>query len=77
MRSSATKKVKVTAVDALFDTGASATCILHDIAVKLDLPVIGKTQMMSASGLSTMNIYLADLVFPFGTPGKSQEAHGK
>ncbi|MAE44009.1 MAG: hypothetical protein CMF63_03285 [Magnetovibrio sp.] len=67
----------VTPVDALFDTGASATCILHDVAVKLDLPVIGKREMVTATGLSTMNVYLADFVFPFGVPGKSQEGRGK
>jgi hypothetical protein len=60
---------RVNLYGALIDTGASMTCIAREIAVETKLPLIGKTQMASASHVVEANVYLADLVLPFGRPG--------
>ncbi len=52
--------------NALFDTGASHTCISKQLAEKADLPATGYKLIASASDLSPATNYFADLALPFG-----------
>ena len=61
----------VAIIHALVDTGASVTCISRGIAEEVDLPLIGKVAMSSASEVTPANVYLGDVALPFGEPGKS------
>ena len=54
---------------ALIDTGASNTCISPQVAQALNLKPIGLRPMTSATGINPVNVYLVDLVFPFGNVG--------
>lgn len=49
---------------ALWDTGATCTCISHDIVNKLNLLSVGKQSMLSASGSAIVNVYLVDIILP-------------
>jgi hypothetical protein len=61
--------IKVTAFPALIDTGASATCISPSVAQTVGLQPIGKQPMISATGSVPTNVYLVDLLLPFGNAG--------
>jgi aspartyl protease len=54
---------------ALVDTGASVTCIAPAIVQALHLVARGKRPVTSATHVVPMNVYLVDLVLPFGTAG--------
>lgn len=69
--SASNKKIQLLA--ALIDTGASKTCICDSVAQTLNLPVIGKAPMTSASSTVIVNEYLCDLHIPFGIPGQCIE----
>ena len=68
-----TEPVRIEEFMALLDTGASKTCVTGEIANKLALPLMGKTEMISASEMTPTNVYLVDFFLPFGQPGKSPE----
>ncbi|MDP3938286.1 MAG: hypothetical protein Q8R92_09140 [Deltaproteobacteria bacterium] len=54
---------------ALIDTGATTTCISGAVASTVGLSPIGMRPMTSATHSVPVNVYLADLVVPFGTLG--------
>lgn len=51
---------------ALWDTGATRTCISEELAKELNLIPSGKTYINTPSDSSTQNTYLADLYLPNG-----------
>lgn len=51
---------------ALLDTGATKTCISTFAAQQVGLTPIGKRPMTSATHVIDTNLYLADLLIPFG-----------
>ncbi len=54
----------VVQVDALWDTGATATCISHDVVKSLKLVPIGRQNINTPSGTKTMNTYCVDIILP-------------
>ncbi|MBI1928060.1 aspartyl protease family protein [Candidatus Poribacteria bacterium] len=48
------------------DTGASATCISSQVAQSVGLQPIGMRPMTSATHSVPVNVYLVDLLLPFG-----------
>jgi hypothetical protein len=54
---------------ALIDTGATNTCISPAVAQAVGLQPIGKQPMTSATNSIPVNVYLVDLVLPFGSAG--------
>lgn len=52
---------------ALIDTGAAATCISSTVAQTVGLRPIGMRPMISATHSVPVNVYLVDLLLPFGT----------
>jgi hypothetical protein len=54
---------------ALLDTGASVTCISPAVAQAAGLQVMGMHPMISATQAIPVNVYLADLILPFGAAG--------
>ena len=60
---------QVTTFPALIDTGASATCISPNIAQTVGLQPMGMRPMMSATHSVPVNVYLVDLLLPFGNAG--------
>ena len=54
---------------ALVDTGASSTCISATVAQAVGLRPVGMRPMTSATQSVPVNVYLADLLLPFGTAG--------
>ena len=58
--------VKGAPVSGLMDTGADRTCISPNLAQSLNLPPIGKIPVSGATGASTMNQYMIDLLLQFG-----------
>lgn len=66
---------QVTTFPALIDTGADSTCISPAVAQAVGLRPIGKRPMTSATHSVPVNVYLLDLLLPFGAtslvvPGK-------
>ena len=57
------------AVPALLDTGATSTCIALSVANVVGPSPIGMRPMVSATHSIPVNVYLADLVMPFGASG--------
>ena len=51
---------------ALWDTGATRTCISEEIAKELNLVPTGKEIINTPSGTSVQNTYLIDLLLPNG-----------
>ncbi|HAF21831.1 MAG TPA: hypothetical protein DCK93_02790 [Blastocatellia bacterium] len=51
---------------ALIDTGASGSCIAPAVAQSLGVSPIGMYPMVSATHTVPMNMYLIDIVIPFG-----------
>lgn len=49
---------------ALWDTGATTTCISYNIAKKLELPVFGKSHIQTPSGEIDVNTYLINIILP-------------
>jgi len=54
---------------ALIDTGASHTCISPQVTQSLGLRPTGLRLMTSATGVDPVNVFLVDLIFPFGDVG--------
>lgn len=57
---------QVAAFPALIDTGASVTCISPGIAQSLGLQPLGMRPVVSATQAVPANVYLVDLLLPFG-----------
>jgi hypothetical protein len=51
---------------ALIDTGASSTCISPIVVQTVNLQPVGMQPMTSATQSIPVNVYLVDLVLPFG-----------
>ena len=62
-------QVEITTFPALIDTGASLTCISATVAQAVGLNPIGKRPMTSATHSVPVNLYLVDLLLPFGNAG--------
>lgn len=60
---------QVTTFPALIDTGASATCISPSVAQTVGLQPMGMRPMTSATHSVPVNVYLVDLLLPFGNAG--------
>lgn len=58
---------KKTEAVALWDTGATGTCISEELAEKLNLVSVGKRQVHTPSGQSVFDDYCIDLVLPNNT----------
>ena len=52
----------------LVDTGADITCVSPGIADGLGINPISKKKIQGATGISELNVYLIDLLLPFGDP---------
>src|SRR5690349_19560928 len=61
--------VSLTTFPALIDTGATITCISPSVAQMLGLQPIGMRPMASATHSIPVNVYLVDLILPFGNQG--------
>ena len=48
--------------NAIWDTGASRTCISYEVVKSLNLTPIGKQDILTPSGLFTSNTYLVDII---------------
>ncbi len=55
---------KAMSIKALWDTGASRTCISREVVSALDLIATGKCTNHTAGGDSCSNTYLVDIVLP-------------
>src|SRR5947208_1486857 len=66
---------QIAAFPALIDTGATSTCISPAIAQSVGLQPIGLRPMVSATHAVPVNVYLADLILPFGSAGLRSEEH--
>jgi len=53
-----------TTINALWDTGASRSCISKDVVNSLNLVALGKQQMQTPAGSSTANTYQIDVLLP-------------
>jgi len=51
-------------VTALWDTGATSTCISKDVVTDLNLKPTGKMDITTPSGTAVVNTYLVDIVLP-------------
>lgn len=51
---------------ALWDTGATTTCISENVAQSLKLIPIGKTSIQTPSGQKVVNTYMVDVALPNG-----------
>ena len=52
------------AVRALWDTGATSTCISMDVVAALGLVPLGKQKILTPSGISSANTYQVDILLP-------------
>jgi hypothetical protein len=68
----ATVSVPITPFPALIDTGASMTCISPQVVQAVGLQPMGMHSMVSATQTIPVNVYLVDLLLPFGTAGLFQ-----
>lgn len=60
---------QIMAFPALIDTGASITCISANIAKTVGLTPVGMREMASATQSVPVNVYLVDILLPFGPTG--------
>lgn len=60
---------QITTFPALIDTGASVTCLSPSVARTVGLQPIGMRAMVSATQAVPVNVYLVDLLLPFGAAG--------
>ena len=51
---------------AIWDTGATNTCITKKVAVECGLPIVGTTEIHHANGKDTVDVFLASLYLPNG-----------
>lgn len=57
-------------VDALWDTGATTTCISQELAKRLNMVPTGKSSILTPSGGTIVNTYLIDIALPNGVTVK-------
>lgn len=57
-------KDRMCSATALWDTGATGTCISEELVKELDLVPTGKLNISTPSGSSVVNTYLVDILFP-------------
>lgn len=50
--------------DALWDTGATITCISYDVVSKLKIPATGLMTVLTPSGSKDVSTYLVDIILP-------------
>ena len=62
-------KIEVKAFPALLDTGATNTCISTVVADAIGINPIGMQPMTSATHIVPVNVFLVDLLLPFGSAG--------
>src|SRR6516162_6113379 len=62
----------LTPFPALVDTGASMTCISPQVVQAVGLQPMGMHSMVSATHTVPVNVYLVDLLLPFGSAGLFQ-----
>ncbi len=55
---------KSTSVKAIWDTGATASVITSKVAKNLGLVPVGMTEVHTAGGVRTCNVYIVDLMLP-------------
>ncbi len=61
-----TPNIQIAIFPALMDTGASVTCISSQVAQSVGLQPLGMRPMTSATHSVPVNVYLVDLLLPFG-----------
>lgn len=61
---------KTMEVPALWDTGATNSCISMDVVESLELIETGKIEMSTPSGKDIVNTYLVDVLLPNNVPVK-------
>ena len=59
---------------ALWDTGATGTCVSDKLASKLCLESFGETIVQHAAGQSLMKTYLVDIILPLSSAKSSKPA---
>lgn len=67
--SSGSARSTISTFPALLDTGATMTCISQSVAQSANLRPIGMRSMVSATQSLPVNVYLVDLLLPFGPAG--------
>lgn len=55
-------------VKALWDTGATNSCVSADVVSRLGLDATGKLPMLTPSGKDVVNTYLVDIILPNDVP---------
>jgi len=65
----ASLSAQISTFPALLDTGATITCVSPRVAQTIGLQAIGMRPMISATHSVPVNVYLVDLLLPFGTAG--------
>ena len=66
---SAAQGVPISFFPALIDTGATITCVAPQVVRTVVLRPSGKREMVSAHQSAPVNVYLVDLILPFGSAG--------
>ena len=51
-------------VPALVDTGATESCIDSELAEKLNLPIVNQEELAGVSGITNVNVHLAQIYVP-------------
>jgi hypothetical protein len=57
-------KLPILGIEALIDTGASASCIDAGLAIQLHLPIINRSTFAGVGGLHHFNVHLAQIRSP-------------
>jgi hypothetical protein len=65
----ASPNLEIKTFPALIDTGATLTCISPVVAQAVGLNPVGKRPMTSATHSVPVNVFLVDLLMPFGNAG--------
>lgn len=60
----ADSKIEHIKTNALWDTGASKTCISNRLVEEMKLPVIGMRKTQCASGVQTVTCHIIDIIMP-------------
>jgi len=61
---------KVYSATALWDTGATRTCISNKVVKDLELMPTGKMDIHTPAGIKSVNTYLLDIILPNNVPVK-------
>jgi len=62
----AAQPIQIPMFPGLLDTGAGSTCVSPTVVQALGLQPIGKRPMVSATQIAPVNVYLVDVIVPFG-----------